>query len=62
VVRSAQSYDTGLMITFADRAALDAYQKNPTLSPSIFKCEHCARAMSDRRGTGHQTFSDPIRL
>src|SRR5919108_141172 len=28
VVRSPRSYDTGLMITFADRAALDAYQKN----------------------------------
>ena len=28
VVRSARSYDTGLAITFADRAALDAYQVN----------------------------------
>ena len=28
VVRSARSYDTGLSITFSDRAALDAYQKN----------------------------------
>jgi len=28
VVRSPRSYDTGLMITFSDRAALDAYQKN----------------------------------
>ena len=28
VVRSARSYDTGLSITFPDRAALDAYQKN----------------------------------
>ena len=28
VVRSPRSYDTGLMITFPDRAALDAYQKN----------------------------------
>ena len=28
VVRSPRSYDTGLAITFPDRAALDAYQKN----------------------------------
>ena len=28
VVGSPRSYDTGLAITFADRAALDAYQKN----------------------------------
>jgi hypothetical protein len=28
VVRSPRSYDTGLVITFPDRAALDAYQKN----------------------------------
>ena len=28
VVRSARSYDTGLAVTFPDRAALDAYQKN----------------------------------
>ena len=28
VVRSPRSYDTGLAVTFADRAALDAYQKN----------------------------------
>jgi hypothetical protein len=28
VVRSPRSYDTGLSITFPDRAALDAYQKN----------------------------------
>ena len=26
VVRSPRSYDTGLAVTFADRAALDAYQ------------------------------------
>ncbi len=29
VVRSPRSYDTGLMINFPDRAALDAYQKDP---------------------------------
>lgn len=28
VVRSPRSYDTGLSVTFRDRAALDAYQKN----------------------------------
>jgi hypothetical protein len=28
VVRSARSYDTGLAVTFANRAALDVYQKN----------------------------------
>jgi hypothetical protein len=28
LVRSPRSYDTGLAITFPDRAALDAYQKN----------------------------------
>jgi stress responsive alpha/beta barrel protein len=28
VLRAARSYDTGLVITFPDRAALDAYQKN----------------------------------
>jgi hypothetical protein len=28
VVHSTRSYDTGLAVTFPDRAALDAYQKN----------------------------------
>ena len=28
VVRSPRSYDTALVITFPDRAALDVYQKN----------------------------------
>jgi hypothetical protein len=28
VVRSPRSYDTGLAVTFGDRAALDVYQKN----------------------------------
>ena len=28
LVRSPRSYDTGLVIVFTDRAALDAYQKN----------------------------------
>ena len=28
IVRSPRSYDTGLSVTFADRAALDAYQTN----------------------------------
>jgi hypothetical protein len=29
VVRSPRSYDTGLVVIFPDRAALDAYQKDP---------------------------------
>jgi Stress responsive A/B Barrel Domain len=33
VVHSSRSYDTGLAITFPDRAALDAYQKNPRHVP-----------------------------
>ena len=33
VVRSARSYDTGLAITFPDRAALDAYAKHPQHVP-----------------------------
>jgi hypothetical protein len=33
VVRSARSYDTGLIISFRDRAALDAYQKHPRHIP-----------------------------
>ena len=33
VVRSPRSYDTGLLITFPDRAALDAYQKDPRHVP-----------------------------
>ena len=33
VVRSARSYDTGLAVTFRDRAALDAYQMDPRHVP-----------------------------
>ena len=33
VVQSPRSYDTGLAITFPDRAALDAYQKNDVHVP-----------------------------
>jgi hypothetical protein len=33
VVRSARSYDTGLLIRFRDRAALEAYQTNPRHVP-----------------------------
>ena len=43
VVRSARSYDTGLVITFRDRAALDAYAKNPRHVPvaqfGVANCE-----------------------
>jgi hypothetical protein len=44
VVGSPRSYDTGLAITFTDRAALDAYQKNPRHVPvaqfGVSLCEH----------------------
>lgn len=44
VVRSPRSYDTGLVILFTDRAALDAYQKNPRHVPvaqfGVSLCEH----------------------
>jgi len=33
VVHSSRSYDTGLAIRFADRAALDAYQADPRHVP-----------------------------
>lgn len=33
VVRSPRSYDTGLLVTFADRAALAAYQQHPQHVP-----------------------------
>jgi hypothetical protein len=33
VIRSARSYDTGLLITFVNRGALDAYQKDPKHVP-----------------------------
>jgi hypothetical protein len=33
VVQSARSYDAGLLIIFRDRAAHDAYQKNPRHVP-----------------------------
>jgi hypothetical protein len=44
VVHSPRSYDTGLAVTFPDRAALDAYQKNdrhvPLAQFGIELCEH----------------------
>jgi hypothetical protein len=33
VVRSPRSYDTGLIVIFPDRAALDAYAKDPQHVP-----------------------------
>lgn len=33
IVRSARSYDTGLVVVFPDRAALDAYQTHPQHVP-----------------------------
>jgi len=44
VVRSVRSYDTGLVVRFADRAALDAYQKDPRHVPvaqhGVTLCDH----------------------
>ena len=44
VVRSPRSYDTGLAITFPDRAALDAYQTNdrhvPVAQFGASLCDH----------------------
>ena len=44
VVKSARSYDTGLAITFVDRAALDAYQKHdrhvPVAQFGVGLCDH----------------------
>ena len=43
VVQSVRSYDAGLVITFRDRAALDAYAKNPRHVPvaraGVANCE-----------------------
>jgi len=44
VVRGARSYDTGLVITFPDRPALDAYQRNerhiPVAQFGVSICDH----------------------
>lgn len=44
VVRSPRSYDTGLVVIFPDRAALDAYATNPQHVPvaqfGATLCEH----------------------
>ena len=44
VVQSPRSYDTGLAITFPDRAALDAYQTNaqhvPVAQFGASLCDH----------------------
>ena len=44
VVKSARSYDTGLSITFVDRAALEAYQKHdrhvPVAQFGAGLCDH----------------------
>ena len=44
VVGSARSYDTGLLVTFRDRAALDEYQKDPQHVPvaqlGVSLCDH----------------------
>ena len=44
VVRSPRSYDTGLAVTFSDRAALDVYQTHdrhvPVAQFGVGLCEH----------------------
>jgi hypothetical protein len=44
VVRSARSYDTGLLVMFRDRAALDAYQQDtqhvPVARLGAERCDH----------------------
>jgi hypothetical protein len=44
VVGSARSYDTGLLVMFRDRAALDTYQKDPRHVPvaqlGVSLCDH----------------------
>jgi hypothetical protein len=44
IVRSPRSYDTGLSVTFVDRAALDAYQTNDrhvqVVQSAAALCEH----------------------
>ena len=44
VVRSPRSYDTGLIVVFPDRAALDAYARDPQHVPvaqwGASLCEH----------------------
>jgi stress responsive alpha/beta barrel protein len=44
LVRSPRSYDTGLAVTFADRAALDVYQTHdqhvPVAQFGVSLCEH----------------------
>jgi hypothetical protein len=46
VVRSPRSYDTGLSVTFPDRASLDAYQKDerhvPIAQYGASLCDHIA--------------------
>jgi hypothetical protein len=44
VVRAARSYDTGLVVSFHDRRALDAYQVEPrhvvVAQFGVARCEH----------------------
>ena len=44
IVRAARSYDTALLVVFPDRAALDAYQKDPIHVPvaqyGVTLCDH----------------------
>ena len=51
VVGSPRSYDTGLAVTFPDRAALDAYQQNdrhvPVAQFGVSLCEHIVAVDSE---------------
>ena len=71
VVRSPGSFDTGLAITFPDRAALDAYQTNAAHVPMAVRRQPVRADRGGRfrdlrpsvlRDSGHQTFDDRIRL
>ena len=47
IVRSSRSYDTGLVIRFRDRAALDAYQIHPRHVPvAQFGPSSCERVIA----------------
>jgi hypothetical protein len=47
VVRSLRSFDTGLVVTFRDRAALDAYQKDARHVPvAQLGVEICSQIVS----------------
>ena len=47
VVRSTRSYDTGLVVTFRDRAALEGYQQDPRhLRVALVGAERCEQIVA----------------